>query len=156
MKTTHNKKITAYKKRIASVIKSIYDLTTFEPFTDGFARYSKNVLFRDCGSILTKLGFVDNEGSKTHPSYRWVGEEPGKSLYNKVYNVLQDRKDKNTKKTGKKNLIPVVEEVYPVTGPLSPSVLALVNFTDQQLWDELKKRNYAIIDNRLCQVTYLQ
>lgn len=155
MKTTHNKKITAYKKRIVSVIKSIYDLTTCEPFTDGFARYSKNVLFRDCGSILTKLGFVDNEGNKTHPSYRWVGEEPSKALYNKVYNIIQDRKEKKPKKVNK---LPVLEEVYPISAPQSakPAVIALVNFTDQELWDELKKRNYAIVGNRLCQVTYLQ
>ena len=155
MKTTHNKKITAYKKRVISAVKTIYELTTFEPFTDGFARYSKNVLFKDCGSILTRLGLVDNEGSKTRPAYRWVGEEPSKALYNKVYNALQDKKEKKSKKVNK---LPVLEEVYPISAlqSVKPAVVTLVNFTDQQLWDELKKRNYAIIDNRLCQVTYLQ
>lgn len=155
MRTTNNKKLTAYKKRIANTVKTIFDLTSYEPLTDGFAKYSKNILFKNCGSILQEIGLVNNEGNKTKPSYHWVGSEPGRAIYNKVYNVLQERKENKLKKVAKNT---AEEEVYPIVTAQTakPAILSLVNFTDQQLWDELKKRNYDIVGNRLCQITYLQ
>ena len=155
MKTTSNKSLTAYKKRIADTVKTIFNLTSYEPLTDGFARYNKNLLFKNCGSILQEIGLVNNEGNKTKPSYHWVGEEPGKAIYNKVYTLLKERKENKMKRVAMNTL---EEEVYHVVSAptVKPAILSLVNFTDQQLWDELKKRNYDIVGNRLCHITYLQ
>lgn len=49
------------------------------------------------------------------------------------------------------------EQVYPIVSTeTAKTAYVLTNFTDQQLWDELKARNYSILNNKLCKITYLQ
>ena len=49
------------------------------------------------------------------------------------------------------------EQVYPIVSTATAkTAYVLTNFTDQQLWDELKARNYSILNNKLCKITYLK
>lgn len=49
------------------------------------------------------------------------------------------------------------EPFYPIASATKANIaLVLTNLTDQQLWDELKARNYSILNNKLCKITYLQ
>lgn len=143
MKRKTNKKTAAYKNRIKVAIDTIYSLTKDAPFSEGFARYRKNALFVKCASVLRDYGIILNDGNKTAPIYSWSGDAPSTSVYSNVYKKLSERKPKDVKHS--------VETSLP-----TQTVLSLVNFTDQQLWDELKKRQYLINDNRLCRITVLQ
>lgn len=142
MKRKTNKKTAAYKNRIKVAIDTIYSLTKDAPFSEGFARYRKNALFVKCASVLRDYGIILNDGNKTAPIYSWSGDAPSSAVYSNVYKKLSEHKPKV-----------VCNSV--ATPHSTQTVLSLVNFTDQQLWDELKTRNYSIVDNRLCKLTYL-
>lgn len=154
-----NKKEIAFRNRVKETVSTIYTATSGTPLNEGFARYRKNGLFAHCGSILRQMGVIENIGNPTNPSYVWRADvEPSRKLFDDVIDAVKERHKNKGAKTAVKSIsvpdiLPV--EVVPSSEPVR-AVLALTNFTDQQLWDELKSRNYAIVGGKLSKTVYLQ
>lgn len=135
--------ITNKKTQISLTISAIKELTS-NGFNEGFARYKKNTTFVRCASILRNMGVVVNNGSYTRPSYSW-NEEKANSIKNLTKAVIDGLKQK-----------PFVSAFKTSAAQPAMKVAVLTTFTDQQLWDELKSRQYHIENNQLCKMTYLQ
>ena len=153
-----NKKTVEFKNRIKKTISEIYDMSTSIPIKEGFCRIKKGTLFRRCGKTLINMGIIKNKGNVINPRYVWDTEcTLSDKIFENVYDILHAEnrmRISSIKKTLPKLAKKTEEEVYPIK-PLQSS-LVLVSFTDQQLWDELKRRDYSIRDNQLCKLTYLQ
>jgi hypothetical protein len=105
-------------------------------------------------SNLIKRGIVEkktvpNNGKRGHAcAYKWVATmAPTKTLYGSITDQLRDEK-KNRKKP-KKSTSPAVNVVGMETITLPDYHLELSAIPDQELWDELKRRGYFIVNNQL-------
>ena len=150
---TKKQKNSDFKKRVKETVNLIYNNTVNEPQTDGFAKYRKNTLFTLCGSALRTMGIVENVGNKTKPQYVWTEGEPETWMINRVMDLVREKRNGYGQK---KSVVKTEPAIIPaVVMPTPQPVLALVNFTDQQIWDELKSRGYVITDGRLCKPNFL-
>lgn len=147
----NNTKIKEFRNRVHETVTAIYDALNVEPITNGFAKTKKPTLYSKCGLWLLRNGYISNLGSHTKPSYIWGGiQPPSDDLCNKVaQGVYEKAKAKNSNNMKTKPI------ELPAPDAMPQVAFSLVNFTDQQLWDELKKRDYSIMDNKLYKVTYL-
>ena len=136
-----NNKTKRFETNIKNAIKQIYESLMNAPLDMGFARYRQDTAFVQSGCALLNLGVIKNNGSATKPSYVWNENfEVNNKLANAVIDMVRAKQKKIAVATTK-----VVEKES-----------SLSSFTDQQLWDELKSRQYSIQNNQLCRMTYLQ
>lgn len=147
-------KHTGFENRVKETINLIYNNTVNEPQTEGFAKYRRNTLFTLCGSALRTMGIVENVGNGTSPRYIWTEGAPESWMVKRVVDLVREKQQHhNQKKAATKDK----QVIIPVVTPVSPQpVLCLVNFTDQQIWDELKDRGYSIQNGQLCKAVYLK
>lgn len=154
MKRRRNNRELAYNRRIKDSVNTLYEALSTSTLTEGFAKYKRDNLIGRCGLALLKAGVIANNGNKTRPQYVWnETRTPDKKLYDFVKELLRAKSPKNFNNSNVTTLVP--DSISIVAKPVVPS-LALVNFTDKALWDELKSRNYIIKDNCLCKITVLE
>jgi hypothetical protein len=131
-----------FEKNIKEAVNTIYNALIAEPLNVGFARYREDNAFVQSGCVLLNLGAVKNLGSQTKPSYVWNPDfTVNSNLINAVIDGVRARQTKRI-------AVATVAKVK--------SASDLSSFTDQQLWDELKARQFTIQNNQLCRMIYLQ
>lgn len=157
---------------VKDTIDFVYEMLINNP--DGL-----QISFKDYGkiekrivSILIKRGIITKTPISTGRrgcawKYKWIATmPPTKVLYGSVVDEYRDiqRAWKSSSNEKKKDYLHATTEkkedavVLPVVElPQEERINALDGFSDQELWDELKKRGYSIEDNRLVIVkkTYL-
>lgn len=124
-------------------------------------------------SILIKRGIISKTTISTGRrgcawKYKWIATmPPTKVLYGSIvdeYRDIQRAWKSRSNEKMKKDSLPATNEkkedaVVPpvVEPPQEERINAIDGFSDQELWNELKKRGYSIEDNRLVIVkkTYL-
>lgn len=142
----------AFEAKVKTTIDNIYSATVNEPFTHGFSR-KRNSTMSQVGSILCEMNLIKNIGNPTS-SVKYIWNDafaPTNTLYEQVITRLRERQAE--RKT--RHLVATVLSVEKVVDKDATPAISLVTFTDQQLWDELKKREYVIKDNRLVKSIYL-
>ena len=161
-----NKKKTR-QQRVKDVIDFAYEYLI--QHNDGITMNAKEIFGsdRDIFTVLVKRGIV----KKTYVAasgrrgvickYKWVATmPPTKNLYASISQELRDESAKYKTSSISKGLTPdmvVLEEAKEIPATVIEQVIEakkqyvtqLDGFSDQQLWDELKKRGYSIEDNRL-------
>ena len=142
---------TTYYKRLCDLVDDIHKRTSGDvPLRQGFTSVNKCDLYRKCALALIEESLIANYGSKESPAYSWGNTPLTESVYHRVYKRIREINKKyymNTKK----------QQEEPVAAPelATIPIPTIESFTDQALWDELKKRGYAIVDNEICKTVYL-
>lgn len=121
-------------------------------------------------SILVKRGIIEKKSVPTDGKYgasyryKWVANmPPTKTLYGSIVTEIRNEQNnwpswKKKKKTADPQtkieentdeLVPPICEQEETQQTVFNGFAPLDGFSDQELWDELKKRGYTIEDNRL-------
>lgn len=153
-----NNKSRNYENKVSATVDTIYSNLHEVPITEGFAKFKKNSAYVRSALVLLNLGAIKNLATKNKPKYVWNEEiEKSPELVHKVTEILQDKNRTRNMKYKKENHSDAVDtkpiDIFQpiITGAEKP----LNEFSDQQLWDELKARQYHIQDNTLVKtVTY--
>lgn len=169
--------LTPLPKTVKEFVDFIYEYLIEHP--DGLAFPMKSLTSsrtqKRIASILVQRGIIErttipNVGKPGHSyRYRWAANmPPTKTLYGSIVSEIRNEQYKWPSYNGKakKNREEVEAEPMPTPAADEPqeqptSVFTgfepLDGFSDQELWDELKKRGYSIEENRLVIVkkTYL-
>lgn len=104
---------------------------------------------------FVKRGIIKMEGNKAAPVYTWaaIGQHPTNALYSSIAEAIRKQaresqaRSYQRKKQGLKNVkIPKVNANDFIPGP-APRFIR--DFTDAELWAELKARGYEAVDGRL-------
>lgn len=144
---------TTYYKRLCDLVDDIHKRTSGSvPLNQGFCSVNKTDLYRKCALALIEEKLLSNYGTKDKPSYSWGNTPLTESVYHRVYMRIREINKKysmnaNAKKQKEEPEAKVKWATIPVP--------TIESFTDQALWDELKKRGYSIMDNGLCKTIYL-
>ena len=140
----------------AELIDFIYALTKDEDYLDGFASF-KNAQLSLVATELVKRGVLskkprgrlkNGERGGNRFAYRWAANsEPTKHFAVSVAQTIAEKmsKPKTTMQTSEK----------PTPPPAATLAKSLDGFTNQELWDELKRRGAQIINGELAIVTKL-
>lgn len=139
---------TTLENRVLSTITNIQKLIAENPRCGGLAR--RGILFKECAQALRAIGVISSTGSACKTVYTWLdGVKPNIKLANKIaVMVRENRRKKALQNKAIDEQIPEEESKY---NPFS-----IAKYTDQQLWDELKARQYVIKENQLCKITFLR
>lgn len=120
----------------------------------GWGKYSARV--RACIGIMIRRGIIVKEGHPRIPIYRWaVTSTPTANLYKSIANeIVTLERAANVRSRMRKEQQKASEN----TEQPKESATGLCDYADQALWDELKRRGYAIEDGRLVMTkkTYLE
>lgn len=161
--------LTPLPKTVKEFVDFIYEYLIEHP--DGLAFPMKSITSsgtqKRIASILVQRGIIGkttipNVGKPGHSCrYRWAATmPPTKTLYGSIVSEIRNEKYKwpSYNCNAKKNREAVEADPMPTPTTDEPqeqpiSVFngfePLDGFSDQELWDELKKRGYTIEDNRL-------
>lgn len=138
-------------KKVKGMVDFIYEITIGEGYKGSLAKSPTRE--RYIMSILVKRGIVVKEGDIKNRVYRWVAPlPPTKTLYKTIGDEMVANEMDMAKRSREKK---AARSAKPVEGEKEApvQVAGLEGFSDQALWDELKKRGYAIEDGRLVVVT---
>ena len=148
--------------KVKEVVDFIFEATVGGGYKGGWTKYPAR--FRAIAAILKKRGILVREGNKRFPIQKWFNPSmtPTKNLYKSIADELVLSERESSKKTYMKSkkektkAMPVVET--PIIAPIMQTQSSVLDgFSDQELYDELKRRGYCIEDNKLVVVkrTYL-
>ena len=151
-------------KKVKEAVDFIYGATQGNGTPGGWQKYPARV--RAAVSIMIQRGILVKEGHPRSPIYRWaVAPAPTKTLYQSIANevVARERACCQRHREKRRKAAPAApakpkEEI--VLRPLDIAVEVksdpdMAKFSDQELWDELKRRGYAAEDGRLVFKKYL-
>lgn len=154
---------TTYFQRLRDMVDDIYRRTSGTmPLSTGFVSINKNDLYRKCALALLQEGIVENHGTRQEPLYIWKTTiKLQESVYHRVYMRVREINRKYYKPKAKEvTVMPVPtpeENVVPASEiPVEKEWPVLMDgISDQELWDELKKRGFVIVDNTLSKTIVL-
>lgn len=134
-------------KKIKGIIDSIYDLTQ-EEYYGGFNKMG--AYYKKVGTILVERGSLIKTGNLRWAHYKWnpIAMRPTNvfaiSVAERLFEKIAESKKKRDKVKKQEQESPVLETPIsqPVSNPLSP-------FSIQGLWDEIKRRECVIHENKL-------
>lgn len=142
----------SYFQRIRDAVDDIYKRTSATvPFKGGVCSINPNDLYRKVALALLDEGILDNLGTKFEPTYIWKSSVPlVESVYHRVYKRVREisRKYYDTLKEKK-------EETAQEKKKDTPKPADISSISDQELWDELKKRGFTIVSGVLSKVITL-
>jgi len=154
-------------KFVKETIETIYDLTQ-EEYHGCMKQYGKR--FREIATVLIKRGSLLNTGNRRHPVYKWnpIAMKPTKVFFASVADelVTYERGIKARYNEKKKSTVSepeiaadnVTETFFDgIADVLHDNPLPEMNdvprliesFTDEDLWEELKRRGYQVEDGEL-------
>ena len=149
---------TVYFQRLRDAVDDIYKHTSGDtPLTKGFASINPNELYRKCVVALTDEGFVKNYGTQFAPNYVWDKNKTlTESVYHRVYKFIRElnKKYNLSCRANKSKSEEVIVTVKPEKKEEMNETKTLAEYTDVELWEELKRREYKIQNGKLVKVTY--
>lgn len=147
------------RERMIRDIDTIYALTTAEPYPRTWK--GRGYQFQQLSAILVKRGvlLIKNYNSLLDHHYEWNPAAPAPTpvFYDSVIKELADREYKR----GHAKYVKHHPENKPEHTPHEDEWMTytesqeLSSFADQQLWNELKRRGYSIVDNQIVRTTTL-
>jgi hypothetical protein len=155
---------TTYFQRIRDMVDDIYRRTSGTmPLSVGFVSINKNDLYRKCALALLQEGIVENHGTRMEPLYIWkTAIKLQESIYHRVYMRVREINRRYYKPKAKEVTVMLAstpeENVVPAseTPVEKESPVLMDGVSDQELWDELKKRGFVIVDNTLSKTIVLK
>lgn len=160
-----------YFMRLRNAVDEIYRCTAKEnPYRGGIGSIGKTDLFRKCAAALISEGYLVKYGTQDAPVYKWNGKSLEEITYHKVYQWIREynlrfydaqkkaenRRAKRQKKeeVAEVEMHPVIVEEKKEEPEEEAVVPSLGEFSDTQLWEELKLRGYDIVNGKLCKILY--
>lgn len=135
-------------KKVREIVDFIYEVTVGDGSPGGWGKYPTRTQI--AVSIMVKRGIIERKGTKVKPIYRWSASmAPTGNLYKSIAEeiVMKERETVRRWSAKKRNAsVVVAEDKNPNS---TRDVTAISSFSSQELWDELKRRGYAIEDGRL-------
>lgn len=154
-----------FEQRVFNIIKEIHKSIIDNPTKPLY--HKKGDIYKICASTLVKTNVIHNSSnSYSVPRWEWNNNVPvNNKLANKTATIIRENRRKyySASKAAKMEIDGIVannsDSVMCSSQTEAPkfSEPTISVFTDQELWEELKSRNYAIKDNRICktEVKYL-
>ena len=153
-------------KKVKEAVDFIYEATQGSGTPGGWNKYPARV--RASVSIMVKRGILVKEGHPKQPIYRWaVASAPTKTLYQSIANEIvmkerasnqnhraRKRAEKTAQEAPEVKTEPIIAQA-PSAAPTAKQNPVLAIFSDQALWDELKRRGYVAEGDRLVFKKYL-
>ena len=157
--------------KVKEMVDFIYEATAAEGgYKGGWSKYSGR--FKKVATILSKRGVIVHSGYKDNIVYTWnkVATPPTKVFYKSVAQELlkgekgarnRYRQKLRRQREALKKAAQTVDEKPLVVIPQEQSegrvqgttalqyVYPLEHYTDQELWDELKRRGARIVDGKM-------
>lgn len=140
-------KSTPYYQRIKEAVDDIHSRTTETKLDKSIRSINDNGLYMKTVSALVKGGILMNYGSQRVPTYVWnASTKLTDEVYEYVYKYIKqyNRKHITEHRIERENMPPENHSTNNI-----PKMNYIYNFTDEELWEELKKRGFEIKDNEL-------
>ena len=154
-----NTRVTQHRyEETKRIIDYIYTVTSNDYPHGSWTNESYNV--RRIVTILIKRGVLINIGDNKYKrtAYKWnpTAMEPNETFYKSIaQEIANTERSYRLKKMGDKTRAKT-EPSKPTLSETATAVKSkIVDFTAQELWNELKRRGYAIESERLVCRTYL-
>ena len=140
------------KQTVKDTIDYVYELLSTNP--SGYELNVSGLGFNAacCCAILVKRGIISKErkyiNGQLHVIYKWVANmPPSKVLYGSVSDELKSEQSKRKRRVAPpKSNANDKESIAPAFTPVN---LSMDCFSEQELWDELKRRGATIKDGKL-------
>lgn len=138
--------------KVKDIIDLIYSETTAsDGFHHSFRVYSSRTA--KVAKILLDRGILLRDGTITKPVYTWnkSAMSPTENLYKTITTELRTKESNAAKKSKDKKMAEMRKTVCPVPLPekMGDARTPISEYTDQEIWDELKSRGFSIEDNAL-------
>lgn len=135
-------------KSVKEAVDFIYESTTGAGSVGGWTKYPTRI--QRIVSILVQRGIVAKGGHYNHPTYVWTAQmAPTGTLYKTIASEVVLKERETVKRSADKRRAKEMEEMKAKVMEEEAAAVAISSFTSQELWDELKRRGYAIEDGRL-------
>lgn len=144
------------KQTVKETIDMVYEILSANP--EGYELHARKMGFNAarCCSILVKRGIISKHYKIVNGNrlciYKWEATiPPSKVLYGSVTEELMaDQKNRRIRCSAQKKERDVKTETPTPENPTyTPINLSMDCFTDQELWDELKRRGGTIKDGKM-------